>query len=103
MSTQRDDGRMDAYSLPLNLAEIVRLLEIAVVATTLDGTITVWNPAAARMLQYTSEEMIRNSIAKIIPTNQPDELDFISARVTAGEIIKGYETAWIRKDGRTVD
>jgi len=104
MSTQReDDGRLNGHSLPLNIAEIVRLLDVAVIATTLDGTITVWNPAATKMVQYTSDEMIRSSISKIISPDQPDELEFISRRVNAGEVIKGYEAAWVRKDGRLVN
>ena len=103
MSTQRDDGRANGYSLPLNISEVIRLLDSAVIATTLDGTVTVWNPAASRMVQYGADEMIRSSISKIIPADQPDELEFISTRVMAGENIKGYETAWIRKDGRSVD
>src|SRR5262245_28496988 len=103
MSTQREGGRPDGYSLPLDIAEIIRLLDVAVIATTLDGAITVWNPAAAKLVQYTSDEMIRTSISKIIRADQPDEVEFISTRVTSGEVIKGYETAWIRKDGRSVE
>jgi PAS domain S-box-containing protein len=103
MARQHEDGRINENILPLDIADIVRLLDVALIASTLDGTITVWNPAAARLLQYTAHEMTRNSISRIIRADQPDEIEFISTRITAGEVIKAYETAWIRKDGRAVD
>jgi PAS domain S-box-containing protein len=103
MGRQCEDGRADENSPRLETAEIVRLLDVAIIASTLDGTITVWNPAATRLLQYSADDMICNSISNIMQADQPDQLEFISTRIRAGKDLRDFDTAWIRKDGRAVD
>ena len=71
----------------------------AVIGKTLDGVITSWNPAAERMYGWASEEAVGQSIAMIVPPEQPDELPGILAQLHRGETVHHFETTRMRKDG----
>src|SRR2546427_9580947 len=45
----------------------------AVIGKTLDGTITSWNPAAARLYGYSAEEVIGKPIALLAPPDRSEE------------------------------
>ena len=75
----------------------------AVIARTLDGTIRVWNPAAERLLGWTAAEAIGQPITIVIPFDRRGEEADATARISAGEHIRHYETVRQRKDGRYVD
>src|SRR5712691_12759472 len=49
------------------LAAIVASSDDAIVSKTLDGEVTSWNAGAARIFGYEPEEMIGQSIKRIIP------------------------------------
>jgi PAS domain S-box-containing protein len=85
------------------LASIVESSDDAIIAKTLDGIVTAWNPAAERMYGYSAEEMIGSSVSVLMTGESvDDELDCILARIRAGERIDNYETHRIRRDGSTV-
>lgn len=85
------------------LASIIQSSNDAIVSKTLDGTVTSWNPAAARLFGYAPEEMIGQQITKIIPAElHAEELDVL-ARLGRGEQLEHFETVRLRKDGRRVD
>lgn len=50
-----------------NLAAIIQSSEDAIVSKTLDGIVTSWNPGAERLFGYTADEMVGQSILKILP------------------------------------
>src|SRR5918911_84052 len=81
------------------LAAIVEASEDAIIGKTLDGTITSWNPAAARLYGYSAEEAIGQPISLLIPPDHRDELPVLLARVARGENIAPFETERLRKDG----
>ena len=56
-----------AKASPTLLAAIVESSGDAIVCTTVDGIVTVWNPAAERMFGYTAAEVIDRPIFTIIP------------------------------------
>ena len=85
------------------LAAIVESSEDAIIGKTLDGTIVSWNRGAAGLYGYEADEMIGRPISVLIPTDQPDELPSILARVSRGQPIKHYETVRVRKDGAKLD
>ena len=81
------------------LAAIVENSNDAIIAKTLDGKVTTWNPAAERMYGYTGEEMLGTSIDQLSPEGQTGEIIAILARMKAGLEVEPVETLGVRKDG----
>lgn len=98
-------SRLPAASMMTDrfLAAIVDSSDDAVIGKTLDGTITSWNPAAEHLYGYTAEEAIGQPISLIIPTDRPDELASIMARLRDGQRIDHFETVRVRKDGTRLE
>lgn len=84
-------------------AALVASSDDAIVAKNLEGTIVSWNPAAERIFGYSAEEMIGQSIRRIIPEDRQDEEDRILGRVGRGERIEQLFTQRLRKDGSLID
>ena len=76
------DGR--AEDIRLQYAAIVESSNDAIIAKTLDGVISAWNPAAERIFGYMEHEAIGQPIAMIIPPELYDEEHDIRRRVRAG-------------------
>ena len=74
------------------LAAIVESSDDAIVSKDLNGIVTSWNRRAEQMFGFSAEEMIGQSILKIIP----DDLQFteqeILATISRGERIEHFET-----------
>jgi len=85
-----------------HLAEVVRGTQDAVLSKDLDGIVTSWNPAAARLYGYTAEEAIGRHISFIVPPDHKDEEKVILERVMRGERLDTYETERIRADGARI-
>src|SRR3954467_1993860 len=75
-----------------HLAEVVRGTQDAVLSKDLDGIVTTWNRAAARLYGYTAEEAIGRHISFIVPSDHKDEEKVILQRVMRGERLDTYET-----------
>ncbi|WP_321470021.1 PAS domain S-box protein [uncultured Paludibaculum sp.] len=73
-------------------AAIIQSLGDAVIGTALDGVVTTWNPAAELMFGHSAEEMIGQSIDRIIPPELVPEMHSILARIKQGERIRQFET-----------
>jgi PAS domain S-box-containing protein len=84
-------------------AAIIESSDDAILSKDLTGKITSWNPAATRILGYTSEEMIGASILRIIPQELHSDEPMILAKIRAGHPIDHFETTRITKDGRRLD
>ena len=98
-----DETGRDPDYLRFLLAAIVESCEDAIVSKDLNGTITTWNQAATTMFGYTADEMIGQSILKIIPEQLHAEETEILRKLRAGERIDHYETTRKRKDGEAVE
>jgi PAS domain S-box-containing protein len=84
------------------LAAIVESTEDAVIGKHLDGMITSWNPGAEHLFGYRADEMIGQSITRIIPPElQNEETDFLD-RLKQGQPITHFETERLAKDGRRI-
>jgi PAS domain S-box-containing protein len=84
-------------------AAIIESSDDAIISKDLTGRITSWNPAATRILGYTTEEMIGAPILKIIPEELHADEPIIIARIRAGQRIDHFETVRLRKGGHRVD
>lgn len=85
-----------------HLAEVVRGTQDAVLSKDLDGIVTSWNPAAARLYGYTAEEAIGRHVSFLVPSDHKDEETVILNRVKRGERLDTYETERIRADGARI-
>jgi len=85
-----------------HLAEVVRGTQDAVLSKDLDGIVTTWNPAAARLYGYTPEEAIGRHVSFIVPLDHKDEEKVILDRVKRGERLDTYETERLRADGARI-
>ena len=94
---------LEAEIAERRLAAIVESSDDAIVGKTLEGVVTSWNRAAERIFGYLAEEMIGESITKIIPPGRVSEETYILSRLKRGERIDHYETVRVRKDGRLLD
>jgi len=75
----------------------------AIFGATTGGTVTSWNPAAARLFGYTAEEIIGQPVAVLTPPGQTAEQAQIRARLNAGGPAEYLETVRRHKDGSLVD
>ncbi|MCU1382983.1 MAG: hypothetical protein JWL71_1680 [Acidobacteria bacterium] len=81
------------------LAAIVESSDDAIISKTLNGIVTSWNPAAERMFGYTAEEMIGQSIRRIIPADRQSEEDEVVASIRGGRKVDHFETIRQHKNG----
>lgn len=84
------------------LASIVSSSDDAIASKTLQGIVTSWNAAAERIFGYTADEMIGQSITKIIPKDRMEEEREILARIVRGERMDHFETIRQRKNGQLI-
>jgi PAS domain S-box-containing protein len=89
----------EAHQKSERLAAIVQHSNDAIIAKTLDGIVTSWNPAAEKMYGYRSQEMVGASIDRLSLQGRTDEITAILARVKAGLEVSPFETLRARKDG----
>jgi PAS domain S-box-containing protein len=85
------------------LAAIVNSSADAIISKTPEGVITSWNEGAAQLFGWEAQEMIGQSIFKIVPPDLREEEESIMRRLKQGERLKHYETVRLRKDGTRLD
>jgi PAS domain S-box-containing protein len=85
------------------LAAIVESSDDAIISKDLDGIVTSWNTAAERIFGYTADEMIGQSILKLIPEDRHSEETLILSMARRGERLRNYDTVRRCKDGRLLN
>ncbi|MFZ0661451.1 MAG: PAS domain S-box protein [Acidobacteriaceae bacterium] len=98
-----DDRHKETAKYLGELAAIVESSDDAIVSKNLTGHVTSWNRAATRILGYTSEEMIGESILKIIPPELHSDEAVILASISAGKRIDHFETLRVTKNGEPIN
>jgi PAS domain S-box-containing protein len=85
-------------------AAIVESTEDAVVALTLDGTVTEWNGGAERLFGYGAAEAMGQPItALVLPSDRVGEDEAIRQKILAGERVEPHEALRRHKDGSLFD
>ena len=87
----------------LRLGAIVESSDDAIVSKDLNGIVTSWNAAAERMFGYTADEMIGQSITRVIPPERLSEETYVLERIRAGLRVEHFETIRHDKWGRPID
>lgn len=85
------------------LAAIVETSDDAIISKNLNSIITSWNASAERIFGYTADEMIGQSILKLIPDDRIQEEPQILKRLKSGERVDHFETKRLRKDKKLID
>ena len=83
-------------------AAIIESSDAAIIAKSLDGIVLTWNAGAERIFGWSAEEMVGQTIRRLLPADRQHEEDEILARINKGERIRTFETERLRKDGTTV-
>ncbi|PAP75899.1 PAS domain S-box protein [Rubrivirga marina] len=85
------------------LAAIVESSDDAIVSKSLDGIITSWNAGAERILGYTADEAVGQSVLMLIPPERRDEERMILDRIRRGQRVDHFETVRVDRSGRKLD
>lgn len=92
-----------ALDAKLRLAAIVESSDDAIISHDLNGTIVSWNGGAERLYGYRAEEMVGQSLTRLVPPESADEVPTLLERLRSGDRIDHYETIRVCKDGSRVD
>lgn len=82
------------------LAAIVSSSDDAIISKSLEGVITSWNEGARRIFGYAPDEIVGQSVLKLIPADRQDEEPRILERLRRGERVDHFETIRVRKNGQ---
>lgn len=85
------------------LAAIVSSSDDAIIGTTMEGIVADWNRSAEAIFGYGAEEMVGQSIVRLLPPGLENEEEEILARVRKGEKVDHFETRRRCKDGSIID
>lgn len=97
--SQQREADAEAY----RLAAIVESSEDAIIAWTLEGTLTSWNRGAERLLGYSAEEILDTPVQPTWPRDSEVLFEEVRARLSAGERVPTFDSGRVRKDGTTVE
>jgi PAS domain S-box-containing protein len=84
------------------LAAIVNSSDDTILSKTLDGIITSWNKAAARMFGYSEAEAVGKHISLIIPPDRLNEETYIIGEVSKGNKVDHFQTLRLAKNGSLI-
>ncbi|HEX4484772.1 MAG TPA: PAS domain S-box protein [Terriglobales bacterium] len=92
-----------AEQVESRLAAIVESSDDAIISKTLEGVITTWNAAAARLFGYEAEEIVGRSIFTLVPEEMIQREEEILQKIAAGKRIANLDVQRLTKDNRRVD
>ena len=96
-------GFIDPGGSTAFLAAIVDSAEDAILAKDLQGKILYWNASAERMYGYRADEIVGESISRLVPPDREGEIARILETVARGERVERFETVRRTKDGQSLD
>ena len=86
-----------------HLASIVAYSEDAIISKDLNSIITSWNKGAETIFGFTAEEMVGQSIMRLIPLDRRHEENVILGNIKKGLSVEHFETRRERKQGSEID
>ena len=91
-----------AVALAQLTAAVVEYSNDAIIGSTLEGTITSWNPAAERLYGYSANEIIGKSGSQLTPEGKGGEFFANLVSVKDGKAVEHLQTMRVRKDGKVL-
>jgi len=103
LSVMRDvTAQRQSEAAAAHLAAIVEFSDDAIIGKDLCGMVTSWNDGAERIFGYPAEEMVGQSITRLIPPDRRQEETEILGKIRRGESVRNFDTVRLRKDGGKV-
>jgi PAS domain S-box-containing protein len=96
------DNVDEALDTHLHFAAFVNSSPDPIISKDLTGRIISWNRAAVRVFGYEEQEIIGQSILRLIPPNFHHEENELWRKLRADESIDPYETTWLSKGGGNI-
>jgi diguanylate cyclase (GGDEF)-like protein/PAS domain S-box-containing protein len=84
------------------LAAIVESSSDAIVAETVEGTITSWNRSAERLFGYSAEEILGSNVRLLVPQERQAEVEDNLGQLARRAYIAPFDTERRRQDGALV-
>lgn len=84
------------------LAAIVQSSDDAIIGKDREGIVTSWNPGAEKMFGYLAQEMVGESIMRIIPAERQQQETEILATVSNGGMVCHFDSERWRSDGSSI-
>jgi PAS domain S-box-containing protein len=85
------------------LAAVVDSSNSAIIAKTVDGTITSWNAGAERLFGYTAEEVVGGPIDILVPPERVIQEREVLHRIVSGLRMEHFESERLCKDGSRIE
>jgi PAS domain S-box-containing protein len=92
-----------ATAAQAQLAAIVQSSLDAIIALTVDGKVTSWNPGAARLFGYDSDEIVGQHVSRLLPEDGNREFEELLDAVMADRSVEPLDTQWLNKEGGRLD
>jgi PAS domain S-box-containing protein len=93
---------MSAFDTHLHFAVLANSSPDPIISKDLSGRIISWNKAAAHVFGYREEEILGQSILRLIPPDFHGEEIELLRKLKAEEAIDPYQTSWLRKNGGSI-
>lgn len=74
----------------------------AIISKSIDGIVLTWNKGAETIFGYTAEEMIGQSIVKLLPESHLHEEEVLIKKIKSHQKVKSYETERLTKHGKLI-
>lgn len=84
------------------LGSIIHSSNDAIIATTLEDTVTSWNAGAERLYGYSAAEAVGGRMDRVVPEDRREEIAQARSRVIRGERLEPFETVRTHRDGSLV-
>ncbi|MDQ0868289.1 diguanylate cyclase (GGDEF)-like protein/PAS domain S-box-containing protein [Arthrobacter sp. V1I9] len=75
----------------------------AIVSADMTGTITSWNPGAARMFGWSAREAVGKSYRLLTTRDAEDFATVVKISIASGKFVTGLEVRWGHKNGAVID
>ena len=85
------------------LTAIIANSQDAIIGKDLLGVIYSWNEGAQTIFGYTAQEMIGESVLRLLPDDRLAEEEDILAHIARGDSVPHFDTVRKTKDGRLID
>jgi len=82
---------------------IIQSSDDAIISKTTEGIVTSWNHGAEVIFGFTADEMLGQSMLRLLPPDRIDEESLILEKIASGERVAHFDTVRIRKGGTPIN